>query len=116
MDATTKDRTVWLFYHTLGQMWSAAAMPPLLERRHGRRTPHGEIAFLAEPRLAQQLLHEARVQGVPGADGGDLAVDRAAEERQIADQVEDLVAHEFVAEAQRPVHHARVVEDDAVLD
>src|ERR1051325_4240798 len=116
MDATTKDRTVWLFYHTLAQMWSAAAMPPLSERRHGRRTPHREIAVFPVSALPQQLLDEARGQGAPGADRGDLADDRAADERQVADEIEHLVAHELIAEAQGAVHYALVVEDDAVLD
>ena len=32
------------YAHTL---WSAAAMPPLSERRHGRRTPHHAAQTLA---------------------------------------------------------------------
>src|ERR1051325_1348582 len=114
MDATTKDRTVWLFYHTLAQMWSAAAMPPLSERRHGRRNPHREIPVFPGSALPQQLLDEARVQGVPGADRGDLADDRAADQGEVADEVEHLMAHELVAEAQGTVHYALVVENDPV--
>ena len=38
-----------------------------------------------------------------------------ADQRQVADHVEDLVAHELVFEAQR-VQHAGVADDDGVLE
>ena len=41
------------------------------------------------------------MQRVAGAVGGDLARDRTADQREIAQQIEDLVPYEFVAKAKR---------------
>src|SRR3989475_6484752 len=49
------------------------------------------------------------MQRVPGADRQDLSNDRQAQERHIADQVEDLVAHEFV-----PVPEATRIEQSLI--
>ena len=79
------------------------------------RGGHRRRAFLGFG-SAKNLLDEARVQRVAGPVRGDLADDRTADQGEVADQVEDLVADELVAEAERSVHDAAVVEDDAVLD
>src|SRR5205823_7963373 len=127
-----------LFYHTSTQVASGRGLMECVGRISIRRgksegglksAPHHiarlrelldrpcrELALFAEPGLAQHLLDEARVQGVAGADRGDLADDGAADQGEVADEVEHLVADELVAEAQRSVHHAALVEDDAVLD
>src|SRR5688500_17866722 len=63
----------------------------------------------------QDLGHELRVESVTGAGGVDLADDRSSEKREVAQEVENLVADELVAKTQRAVHDTAVVEDDAVL-
>ena len=45
-----------------------------------------------------------------------MADDGVTHERHIADDVEDLVPHELVVEAQGIVEHARVADDDRVLE
>src|SRR5437868_5501367 len=47
---------------------------------------------------AQDLADKARVQRVSGAMGGDLAGDRASDQGEVAEKIEDLVADEFIAE------------------
>lgn len=49
----------------------------------------------------QQLTHQRRVDAVAAFFGGDLGLERHAEKREVADDVEDLVADEFVVEAER---------------
>jgi hypothetical protein len=46
----------------------------------------------------------------------DVADERVADERQVADHVEDLVADELVLEPQGVVQHAGVAEDDRVVE
>src|SRR5438132_14281450 len=46
---------------------------------------------------------------------GDFTRDRSSDQREVAEEIEDLVADEFVAEAERPIDDRVVVEDDAVL-
>ena len=48
--------------------------------------------------------------------GLEPAQDRVAEERQVADRVEDLVAHELVLEAQLVVEDAGLADHDRVLE
>ena len=45
-----------------------------------------------------------------------MADDRIADEREIADRIEDLVADEFVLESQRVVENAGFAEDDSVFE
>src|SRR5436190_20249141 len=96
---------MWLFYHT----WQA-----LGECLLGRRGLT-EILFRSRGGF-ENLRHEARMQGVTSPASDDLASHRTPNEGQVAEEVEDLVADELVAEAQRSVHHVVVAEDDAVLD
>jgi len=65
--------------------------------------------------VAQNAGDDSGVHGVSGAVGFDVAEDALAEEGEVADEVEDLVADEFVREAQRRVVDAVVGEHDAVL-
>ena len=51
-----------------------------------------------------------------GAMRDEVADHRVADERQVADRVENLVADELVLEAQRVVQHAGLAEDDRVLE
>src|ERR1043165_1727184 len=44
------------------KMWSAAAMPPLSERRHGRRTPHQRRGHIA-PIVASIIARSASARG-----------------------------------------------------
>ena len=59
---------------------------------------------------------ERRVQRVAAAVRDEMADHREADERQIADDVEDLVADELVLEAQRVVQHAGLSEHDRVVE
>ena len=45
----------------------------------------------------------------------DVAEDRASQQIEIADQVEHLVAGEFVGEAQRRVNHLLIVDQDQIV-
>ena len=53
---------------------------------------------------------------VPGAMRHEMADDRVADEREVANRVEDLVADELVLEAQGVVENARLAEHDRVLE
>src|SRR5581483_3038886 len=64
----------------------------------------------------QDLLHETRMHRVAGLRGRDLADDRPPDEREITEQVEDLVANELIAEAELAVHDTLIIEHDAVFD
>src|SRR5437764_5677979 len=58
----------------------------------------GGGALLRAPLLPDDLLEQRDVVAVAGQAGGDLAADRRAEEVEVADDVEDLVADELVGE------------------
>ena len=53
---------------------------------------------------------------MPGLARVDPAVEGTTEQREVADQVEDLVAHELVPESKRPRQDPGVVEDDGVVE
>src|SRR4051794_28305753 len=97
-----RERTVWLFYHSL-------------RLRVPQHPARGQLFILLRGRV-EHLLDEARVQRVTGLRGADLADDRTADEREIAQQIEDLVADEPVAGAKLAAHDALVVEHDAGID
>jgi hypothetical protein len=64
-----------------------------------------------------QLLDESDVALVSGPPGHDVAAQRASQEGEVAQQVQDLVAHELVGKAQSLlVGHARLVDDDGVVE
>ena len=56
--------------------------------------------------VAEQARDQGGVHGVSGALGDDVAEDVVAGEGEVADEVEDLVADEFIAEAQGAVEDA----------
>ena len=58
--------------------------------------------------VAEQARDQSGVHGVAGALGDDAALDAAAGEGEVADEVEDLVADELVGEAQGAVLHGRL--------
>src|SRR4051812_2280685 len=97
-----RERTVWLFYHSL-------------RLRVPQHPARGQL-FILLGRGVEHLLDEARVQCVTGFRGADLADDRPADECEVAEQIEDLVADELVPEAKLAAHDALVVEHDAVID
>src|SRR6185295_10220110 len=66
-------------------------------------------------RLFENLRRELGVQRVAGAVGYEVADDGIADEREIADGVEDLMADELVLETERVVEHAGLAEDDGIL-
>ena len=49
---------------------------------------------------AQQFRHQSRVHDVAAAFGDNLPQYRHSQERQIADNVENFVTHEFISETQ----------------
>lgn len=51
--------------------------------------------------ITQQLSDQRIVQSVAGADGFHAAQDRSAQQRQVTDEIHDLVTNEFVREAKR---------------
>src|SRR5271157_1783164 len=65
--------------------------------------------------VAQNARNNGGVHGVPGAIGFDVAQNALAEQRQVPDQVEHLVAHEFVRVTQRRIVDSIAREHDTVL-
>ena len=63
-----------------------------------------------------QLQGEGRVKGMTRLRGFHVADDRMPEERQVADPVEDLVAHELVLEAQLVVEDPGLTDHDGVVE
>src|SRR5262249_52404947 len=73
-----------------------------LERRH--------------PEARAQHAQQRRVVRVPGHARRDAAPERTAEQVEVAEDVEDLVAHELVGEAERRVHDALLADEDEVVE
>src|SRR3546814_17232833 len=72
--------------------------------------------FLPRRALGQQRAHKLVVESVAGLVALEGADDGVAGQVQVADRVEDLVAHELVAVAQAVVvEHAELVQDDRVV-
>src|SRR5207247_11288191 len=67
------------------------------------------------PRARAPQPAQGRVARVPRHARHDAATDRTPEQVEVAEDVEDLVAHELVGEAQRRVHHALLADQDAVV-
>ena len=65
--------------------------------------------------LGEHLGRECRVQRVAATMDDQMADDRMADERQVADDVENLVADELVLEAQR-VERPGLAEHDGVVE
>src|SRR3546814_7741974 len=73
----------------------------------------GEADFLPRRALGQQRAHQLVVECVAGLVALEGADDGVAGQVQVADRVEDLVAHELVAVAQAVVvEHAELGQDD----
>ncbi len=64
--------------------------------------------------LQQQFLNQFRIQSMTAAKGGDPALDVAAGQRQVSDQIQGLVPHTLVGESQRVTHRSPLVEDQQV--
>ena len=71
-----------------------------LARGLGGRQGVEAVGELPGGAVAHEALHEGGVHGMAGALGDDAALDAAAGEGEVADQVEDLVADELVGEAE----------------
>src|SRR6266545_6918298 len=67
-------------------------------------------AFGGRSQRGIQRPGELNVERVPRLAGADMAGKRAAQEREVSDEVQDLVPHELVAEAQGPGNDAALVE------
>ena len=90
-----------------------AAARPQAPRAPG---PHRLLHQLPRVALLEDLRGERGVQRVPAAVRDQVADHRGADQRQVADHVQDLVAHELVLEPQRVVQHARLADHDRVLE
>lgn len=67
-------------------------------------------------RLGEDAGDEARVEGVSRFVRDDQSFERAAQQGQIADEIERFVAAEFVGEAQFTLHQSVGREDDGVFE
>ena len=94
------------------------------EARHGDRDcasdRHRNVERrLDEPpglRFFEDLRGKFRVERVTGAVRDQVPDHRIADEREVADRVENLVADEFVFESERVVEHAGFAEHDRVIE
>ena len=78
---------------------------------HGRRRLDQAPGLLIAENFSRQL----RVQGVSRAMGHHMTDDRPADQREVANHIQNLVANKLVFEPQR-VQHAGVANDDGVLE
>ncbi len=69
-----------------------------------------------ERRIGQQACYQLCVQGMAGFVGLNAGKQRAAYQRQIADQVERFVSAKLVGEPQGAVHNPAFVEDNGVVE
>src|SRR5262245_4048673 len=67
-------------------------------------------------RLFEDLHCELRVERMAGAMGDEMSDDWIANQSQIANRVENLVANELVFEAQGVVENTRLAEHDCILE
>src|SRR5580704_16637413 len=65
--------------------------------------------------IREKAADQLCMQGMASFVGFDSGEERQASQGQVADQVEGLVAAKFVREAQRPVHHAVVGQDNGIF-
>ena len=66
---------------------------------------------------AQEFRHQTGVQDVAAAFGDDLAHDGHSQQRKVADDVEDLVTHKFVAKTQTClIQHSVTRQHDRVIE
>ena len=65
--------------------------------------------------MVEEELDGLEVKPVPGLPGHEPSGDRASEEVEVADEVQNLVADELVREAEGAVDDLFVVQDDGVL-
>ena len=75
----------------------------------------GTWASSQAERSLMQARDQGSMHGVSGALGNDVALDAAAGQSQVADQIENLVAHIFIGKAQGAVLRAAGAEDDGVF-
>ena len=66
--------------------------------------------------VGEESADELGMQGVARFSGFDASEEWQADKREIADQVESLVAAEFVGETQRAIHDAIFGEHDGVVE
>ena len=75
----------------------------------------GKVGQVPGGAVAEEAGDKGGVHGMAGALGYDAALDAAAGEGEVADEVEDLVADEFVGEAQGTVLDAGAGDDDGAV-
>ena len=95
---------------------AACGLLGCVRRRLGGRDPPGASGGRdAHERLAhlgQDAANHLAVGGMARFDGDEVALERPAQQREIAQDVEHLVAHEFLRIAKRLIGQHRVVADD----
>jgi len=63
-----------------------------------------------------QAFHQGLIEAVRGHVGGNASSDGEAEEVEVADQVQNLVAHEFVGITKLRIDDLAVVHDDVGME
>src|SRR5579863_8952861 len=56
------------------------------------------------------------MQGMAGLVGFDARQERAADEGEVADQIQSLVPAKFVGKAQGAIHHSAFIQDNGVVE
>src|SRR5207244_1511634 len=79
------------------------------------RADRGGDGAALEPERALDPEHELEVHVVARVARDDVTEHRTAEQREIADEIEDLVPHELVA-VPEAVHDGVLADDDGVLE
>src|SRR5262245_46291862 len=112
----------WETSHALPMDLRTYGLMNLLRDRRSRHG-HGRARGVGRRRdelprllLLEQLRRHGRVQRVPAAMRDGMRGDGVSEEREAADEIEDLVADELVFEAQRAVEDAGVANHDRVVE
>ena len=89
-------------------------------KRAGSGSVRGRVErdFDERPRVGFLQHHrgEFGVQRVAAAVRDEVTNQRMADERHVADHIQNLVPHELVVEPERVVQHAGVADDDRVLE
>jgi hypothetical protein len=81
----------------------------------GGDSPFGG-GFAPEGMVGEETGDELRVQGVAGLMGRNESLEGPTDKREVADQIERLVAAELIGETQRRVHDGVARKDDGVFE
>src|SRR5438105_15576617 len=113
MEMTGRERSTDRSRSSAGESGNGVSHP-----HAGRQRRRLELHLDQAPRVRvlEDLRGELRVEGMAGPMCDEMANHRIADEREVADRVEDLVADELVLEAERVVEDAGLAQHDRVLE